>query len=80
MGRQHGIKRIRHKQVCVLRIGLMHVYYLMYSYYLLLFVIHVLRLDKLVDLLTHRSLSVMRCISAEHLNICQIVASQLGNN
>ena len=46
MGRQDGIKGISHKEVCVLRIVLMHVYYLMYFYCLLLFVIHVLLLDK----------------------------------
>ena len=65
MGHQDGIKRIRYKEVCVLRVGLMHVYYLIYFYYLLLFVIHVLLLDKLGDLLMHLSLSVVRCISAE---------------
>ena len=51
MGRQDGVKEIWHKEVCVLRIGLMHVSYSMYFYYLLLFVIHVLSLDKLGDLL-----------------------------
>ena len=65
MGRQDGVKWIRHQQVCVLRIGLMYVYYSMYFHYLLLFVIHVLSLDKLGDLLMYLSLSVMCCISAE---------------
>ena len=51
MGRLDGVKGIRHKEVCVLRIGLMHVYYSMYFYYLLVFAIHVLSLDKLGDLL-----------------------------
>ena len=51
MGRQDDMKGIRHKEVYVLRIGLMHVKYSMYFYYLLLFVIHVLSLDKLVHLL-----------------------------
>ena len=67
MGHQNGIKGIRHKEVCVLRIGLMHVYYAMYFYYLLLFVIPVLSLDKLGDLLLYISLSMMHCISAEVL-------------
>ena len=73
MRRQDGVKQIRHKEVCVLRIGLMHVYYSMYFYYLLLFVIHVLSLDKLGDLLVYLSLSVMRCISDELLYVCQTV-------
>ena len=55
MGRQDGVKWIRHKEVCVLRIGLIHVYHSMYFYYLLLFVSHVLSLDKLRDLLMHLS-------------------------
>ena len=63
----------RSKEVCVLRIGLMHVYYSMYFYYLLLFVTPVLSLDKLGDLLMYFSLSVMRCISAELLYVCQTV-------
>ena len=78
MGRQDGIKGIRHKEVCVLRIGLMHVYYSMYFYYLLLFVIHVLLLDKLGDLLMYLSLSVICCISAELLYICQTVSVWIG--
>ena len=65
MGHWDNVKGIRYKEVCVLRIGLMHVYYSMYFYYLLLFVIHVLSLDKLGDLLMYSSLSMMRCISAE---------------
>ena len=73
MGRQDGVKGIRHKEVCILRIGLMHVYYLMYFYNLLLFVIHVLLLDKLGDLLMYLSLSVIRRISAELLYVCQTV-------
>ena len=73
MGRQHGVKGIRHKEVCVLRIGLMHVYYSMYFYYLRLFVIYVLSFDKLGDLLMYLSLSVMRCISAELSYVCQTV-------
>ena len=38
MVRYDAVKGIRHKEVCVIRIGLMHLYYLMYFYYLLLFV------------------------------------------
>ena len=45
----------------------MHVYYAMYFYYIQLFLIHVLSLDKLGDLLMYFSLSVMRCISVELL-------------
>ena len=71
MGRQDGVKRIRQKKVCVLRIGLMHVYYSIYFYYLLLFVIHVSSLDKLGDLLMYLSLSVIQCISAEPSYVCQ---------
>ena len=70
MGRQDGVKGIRHKEVCVFKIGHMHVYYSMYFYYLLLFVIHVLSLDKLRDLLMYLSLSMMRGISGELSYIC----------
>ena len=65
MGRQDGVKGINHKELCVLSVGLIQVYYLMYFYYLLLFVIHVLSLHKLGDLLMYLSLSMIRCISAE---------------
>ena len=78
MGRQDGVKGIRHKEVCVLRIGLIHVHYLMYFYNLLLFVIHVLLFDKLGDLLMYLSLSVMRCISAELSHVCQTVSVWIG--
>ena len=77
MGRQDGLKGIRHKEVCVLRIGLMHVYHSMYFHYLLLFVVHVLLLDKLGDPLMSRSLSVIRYISAEPLYVCQTVGVQI---
>ena len=70
MGRQDGVKGIRYKEVCVLRIGLMHVYYSIYLYYLLLLVIYVLSLDELRDLLMYVSLSVIRCISAELAYVC----------
>ena len=78
MGRQDGVKSIRHKEVCVLRIGLMHVYYTIYFYYLLLFVLHVLRWDKLGDLLMYLSLSMMRCISTELLYVGQTVGVWIG--
>ena len=77
MGRRNGVKRIRHKEVYVLRIGLMHVYYSMY-FHLLLFVIHVLSLDKLGDLLMYLSLSVIHYISAELLYVCQTVGVWIG--
>ena len=70
MRHQDGVKGIRHKEVYVLRIGLMHVYYAMYFYDLMLFGIHVLSLDKLGDLLMYLCLSVMRCISAELSYVC----------
>ena len=78
MGCQDGVKWIRHKEVCVLRIGLMHVYYSIYFYYLLLFVIHVLSLDKLGDLLMFLSLSAIRCISAELSYVCQTAGVWIG--
>ena len=74
MGHQDGVKGIRHKDVCVLRIGLMHVYYSMYFHYLLLFVINVLLLDKLGDRLMYLSLSVICYISAELLYVCQTIS------
>ena len=64
--------------MCVLRIGLMHVYHSMYFHYLLLFVIHVLLLDKLGDLLMYLSLRVIYCISAELSYICQNVSACIG--
>ena len=73
MSRQDDVKGIRHKEVCVLRSGLMHIYHSMYFHYLLLFAIHVLLFDKLGDLLMYFSLSVIHCISAEPLYVCQTV-------
>ena len=64
--------------MCVLRIGLMHVYYVMYFYYLLLFVINVLSLEKLGDLLMPLSLRVMHCMSAELSYVCQTVGVWIG--
>ena len=78
MGRQEGVKGIRHKEVCVLGIGLMHVYHSMYFHYLLLLVIHVILLDTLGDLLMYLSLSAIRCISAEPLYVCQTVGVWIG--
>ena len=42
MGRQDAVKGIRPEEMFFLRIGLMHVYYPMYFYNLLLFLIYVL--------------------------------------
>ena len=78
MGRQDGVKGIKHKEVCVLRIGLMHVYYSMYFHYLLLFVIYVLLLDKLGDLLMYLRLSMMSCISADLPYVCQTSGVWIG--
>ena len=78
MGHQDGVTRIRHKELCVLRISLMHVYYAMYFYYLLLFVIHVLSLDELEDLRMYLSLSVIYCISAKLTYLCQTVGVWIG--
>ena len=78
MGRQDGVKGIRHKEVCILRIGVMYLYYSMYFYYLLLLVIHVLSLDKLGDLPMYLSLSLICCISAELLYVFQTVGVCIG--
>ena len=78
MGRQDGVKGIRHKEVCILRITLMHVYHSMDFHYLLLFVLHVLLLDKLGDLLMYLSLCVIRRILAELLYVCQTVSVWIG--
>ena len=78
MGHQDGVKGIRHKEVCVLRIGHMHVYHSMYFHYLLLFVLYVLLLDKLGDLLMYLSLSVIRRISAELLYVYQTISVWIG--
>ena len=75
---QDDVKEIGHKEDCVLRIGLMHVYYSMYFYCLLLFVIHVLLLDKLKDLLIYLRLNVTRCISAKLSYVCQTVGVWIG--
>ena len=56
----------------------MHVSYLMYFYYRLLFIIHVLSLDKLRDLLMYLSLRVTRRISAELSYVCQTVGVWIG--
>ena len=71
MGHQDCVKGMAPKEVSVFRISLLQVYHWMYFYYLHLFVIHVLLLDKLRDLLMYLSLSVIRCLSAELLHVCQ---------
>ena len=78
MGRQDRVKGISHKEMFVLRIGLMHVSYSVFFYYLLSFVILVLSQDKLGDLLMYLSLSVMHCISAELSYVCQTVGVWIG--
>ena len=78
IGHQDAVKGIRHKEVCVHRIGLMHVYHSMYFHYLLSFVIHVLSLYKLRDLLMYLSLSVIRSITAELFDVCQTVGVSIG--
>ena len=78
MGRQDGVKGIRHNEVYVLRIGLMHVLYSLYFNYLLLFVIYVLSLDKFWNLLMYLSLTVIHCISAELSYVCQAVGITIG--
>ena len=65
--------------MCVLRIGLKHVYYSIYFYYLLIFIIHVLSLDKLEDLLIYLNLSVIHCILAELFHVCQTIGVLIGN-
>ena len=78
IGRQNGVKGIRYQEVCVLRIGLTHVYHWMYLHYLLLFAIHVLVLDRLGDPLMYLSLSVIRCISVEPRYVYQTVGVWIG--
>ena len=56
----------------------MHVYYLMYFYYLVMFVIHMLSLDKLGDLLMYLSLSIICCISTQLFYACQTVRVLIG--
>ena len=73
-----GIKGIRHKEVCLLRVGHMHIYYLMYFNYFLFFFTYVLSLHNLEDLLPHLRLSMMRCISAEALYVSQTVGLGMG--
>ena len=78
MGRYDDVKGISHKEVCVFRIGLMHVYYTMYYSYLLLFVIYVLSLDTLGDLLMYLSRSLMHGISTELSHVCHTVGVWIG--
>ena len=44
----------------------------------IIFVIHVLSLDKLGDWLMYLNLSMMRCISAELSHVCQTVGVRIG--
>ena len=78
MRRQDGLKEIRYREVYVLQIGLIYVYYSMYFYNLLLFVIPVLSLDQVEDLLTYLSLTIMHCISAELLYVCRPMGVWIG--
>ena len=71
MGSQDGVKGIRYKEVSVLKIGHMHVYYSMYFIYLVLFIIHMLSLDNLGDLVMYLTLSILCCISAAVLYVWQ---------
>ena len=73
-----ALKGITHEEVCVLRIGLMHVYHSIYFHYLLFFVIHVLPSDKHGDLHMYLRLSVMGCVSAELSYVCQTVGARIG--
>ena len=75
---QAGIIGIRYKEVCVLMVGLMHVYYSMDFYYLLSFVTHILLFDKLSDLLLYSNLCVICCIAAELLHAYQTVSVWIG--
>ena len=75
---QDGTKRIRQNEVCILRIGLMHVYYLMYFYYLQLFLTSVLSLHKPHYLLLYLHLPVKCGISAEPLYVCQPTGVYIG--
>ena len=77
-GVRMALKRLGIRMCVSSRIGFMHVYHSMYFHYLLLFVIHVLLLDKLGDLHMYHSLSVTRCISAEPLYACQTVGIWIG--
>ena len=59
------VKGIRHKKVCVYRIGLIYSYYAMYFYYLRLLFIDIFSLDKFRNVLLNLSLSVMHCMSGD---------------
>ena len=69
MGCLDGIIGSQPKVVSVLKIGLMHVYHLMYFFNLLLFITHVSSLDKLRDLLLYFSLTMIHYMSAELLHV-----------
>ena len=59
MGYPHDVKTVRHKQVCVLKVGMMHVLHLINVFSFLFFVINVLSLDKLGDLRKYLTLCVI---------------------
>ena len=77
-GCQDAFKEIRQEEVCILRIGLMHIYYSIYFQYLVLFVIYLLSLDKLEDLLTYFGMRVRHSISAKLLYTCETVGVWIG--
>ena len=78
MKNQNGVKGIRNKEVCILRIGLIYVYYSIYFYNLMLFVTHILSLDKYGDLLLYLSLSVMHCMSVELSHVYETAHAWIG--
>ena len=71
MGRQDRVEGIGYKEVYVLRIGIIYVSDAINFYYLLLFITHMLVLDKLEDALVYRNLTVIRCIFVELLYVYQ---------
>ena len=79
MGCHNTIKWIIYEEVGVLRIGLMHILYSIYIFYLVSFVIHVLSLDNLVDPLMYLSIGVMHCILAEPFYVCQTIDAWIRN-
>ena len=73
-----SIKSIRYKELYLLKIGLIYVYYLIAFHYVLLFVMYILSLDHLVNLLLFLSLRMIYCISAEHLYARHIAGLCIG--
>ena len=70
---QDTIKGIRQVEVCILRIGLMHVYYTIDFYYLLLFAITVVLLHGLGFSLCMSAWNMMHYILAKLLYVYQTV-------